>query len=858
MLSFPAKQRLCLPCRINRNVHARTPDTLSVWHPSNLRSSSSSASANKPADASSAAHTRPHGPETTPLPSKRGNKGQSRRKGLKSRSGKNALSTAARNGDVRFSPGWKQLLANINQFRPILKSCASSLVQEGADASTFQNVTIDEVLKAVELKGQLDKAFLETTSQLRNGYAGRLFAEVDADLGRIANVRPKPKALMAEESTKKALTTMGLVHAESSGPKSAPDQNSTTPTVKPRRVRNRSSQKNLTSTKDKDNTASEAGPSRTKALDRERLSTLDQQLVQEVSLKDFALVPLPIERSTVPTLGHDLSRVLFNPGVYQLQDPRSRVWNFDPYLGNIMPVSEFNYDALNKYITSSADSHLRDVALKHEQRYIGSTSSMSGVLSHFHFLLSAWRELTLNNLSRGFGDDGRQFTKIQRGPTAIFLRYKAGVYAVDADKEYDSANILMSLGRSMEKLLTNEKDEFERYRRTHDAQKDSQVQSTEPEAYHYSKLGQFLIRSQLDAYDPRLPGTGMFDLKTRAVAAVRMMVREHATGAGYQIKERFGTWESFEREYYDMMRSAFLKYSLQVRMGRMDGIFVAYHNTERLFGFQYIPLTEMDLALHGQSNRTLGDREFRLSVGLLSDIFDQATAQFPKQSLRFHFETREATSVQAPHMYIFAEPVSNEEIADIQTAKQAEIEAYEQRIFNPHRTHSPQKAKEAEDELEEQSDGRDEDATINVSPSHQSNAADVKSTVGGDLTPEQKAAASPEKPLLGWKLNISNIVNGSPVSRPQDLKETDTWSIRYTLTPFAEGPRQRNYTLCKNRRKTVLQAPQEQDDSVRYFMRRLVNLSRAGAEWRRRLDELDAQRDRVVLYGDRDSSRHEK
>lgn len=42
--------------------------------------------------------------------------------------------------------------------------------------------------------------------------------------------------------------------------------------------------------------------------------------------------------------------------------------------------------------------------------------------------------------------------------------------------------------------------------------------------------------------------------------------------------------------FYDMSRSAFLKYSMQVRIGDMDGIFVAYHNTARIFGFQYISL----------------------------------------------------------------------------------------------------------------------------------------------------------------------------------------------------------------------------------------------------------------------------
>jgi len=37
----------------------------------------------------------------------------------------------------------------------------------------------------------------------------------------------------------------------------------------------------------------------------------------------------------------------------------------------------------------------------------------------------------------------------------------------------------------------------------------------------------------------------------------------------------------------------------QARFGRMDGMFVAYHNTQELFGFEYIPLKEIDRAVAG-------------------------------------------------------------------------------------------------------------------------------------------------------------------------------------------------------------------------------------------------------------------
>lgn len=295
-----------------------------------------------------------------------------------------------------------------------------------------------------------------------------------------------------------------------------------------------------------------------------------------------------------------------------------------------MPVAEFDFNALREYITSSRDDSLKAIAVEHGKRYVGSSSSMTAALSHFHYLLSQWREINASMLSQGFPDKLRSFTQLSRCPSSIFLRWKDGTYAIDADKEFDTANVLSMLGKSMEKLLTLPTEDFERYRKNNtdqipDAERNS------PESYHYSTMGDFIMRSQLDAHDDRLPGTGMFDLKTRAVVAIRMDIKNWEHGMGYQIRSLRGEYESFEREYFDMIRSAFLKYSLQVRMGRMDGIFVAFHNTERIFGFQYISLPEMDVALHGQPDTCLGDQEFKLSLSLLNKILDRATKKFPEQ-----------------------------------------------------------------------------------------------------------------------------------------------------------------------------------------------------------------------------------
>lgn len=67
------------------------------------------------------------------------------------------------------------------------------------------------------------------------------------------------------------------------------------------------------------------------------------------------------------------------------------------------------------------------------------------------------------------------------------------------------------------------------------------------------------MRSQLDCHDPWLPRR-TFDLKTRAVLPVRMDVANYSRYRDYRLVKSHGLYCSFEREYYDMCRSALLKY----------------------------------------------------------------------------------------------------------------------------------------------------------------------------------------------------------------------------------------------------------------------------------------------------------
>ncbi|GFF53882.1 mRNA degradation protein pet127, mitochondrial [Aspergillus udagawae] len=579
--------------------------------------------------------------------------------------------------------------------------------------------------------------------------------------------------------------------------------------------------------------------------------------------EELSITPLKIQTPSVPRLSFGLDRVLFNPGVYHLRDPRSRVFNFDPYLGSIMPVTEFDFDALKEYITSSRDETLRRIAAKEKKKYVGSSSSMTSVLSHFHYLLSAWRPIDARNMSQGFPDKLRTFTRLLRAPAAMFLRYQDGVYAIDADKEFESANILMNLGKSLEKLLTLPKEDFERYRRTSTNKISPEEEQAIPEAYHYSTMGDFVMRSQLDAYDPRLPGTGMFDLKTRAVVSIRMDVRNFEHGLGYEIRHRFGGYESYEREFFDMIRAAFLKYSLQVRIGRMDGIFVAFHNIERIFGFQYISLPEMDQTLHGQSDTTLGDTEFQLSLALWNKILDKATEKFPKKSLRFHFETRDA---QTPFMYIFAEPVTDDEIHAIQTKNQEEIEAYQRRILDlPSKerikptTHAPSglkagsqpttPAKDKTDESSDKEEGSPEEISTTSNVDQETSATSDSSPASEIQDASAEQAHGAPRDLLAMTLTIKNELNGNYVERPSNFTASDKWTVQWELTEVKQPQAQSLYTACQNRRAKSLATRGEGESGVaaNVYIRKLRELSRQGREFRQKEDALDRKRGIVVL-----------
>ncbi|KIK69607.1 hypothetical protein GYMLUDRAFT_33983 [Collybiopsis luxurians FD-317 M1] len=364
----------------------------------------------------------------------------------------------------------------------------------------------------------------------------------------------------------------------------------------------------------------------------------------------------PTKQHPIVNLHHGLDRVLFNPGVHWLRDPRSRVYNFPPALGIIPKVFDFAFERLTGFIRSSRDQDLWALAKQEGRKFGGSTSSLSGMLCHIYFLLSGNKTVDTSALGLEFRREAPTFTPGQRMPASVIFNYHDGVYSIDSSSKSSDAdkNILVWMGMVLEKYLTVPSEEFLSYIRSHRTPSEKLTEEPMREAYRYSKSDKFVMRSQLDCHDSRLPGTGVFDIKTRACLPIRMDILNFEENSGYVIRRNSGFVESFEREYYDLIRSAFLKYQFQARIGNMDGVFVAYHNTARLFGFQYVSLEEMDQRLFGAAPGA-GDRVFQKSIELLELVSEEIASCFPGQSVKCMFETQDGVGKD---LNIWVEPYS--------------------------------------------------------------------------------------------------------------------------------------------------------------------------------------------------------
>lgn len=395
-----------------------------------------------------------------------------------------------------------------------------------------------------------------------------------------------------------------------------------------------------------------------------------------------------LDSSNIPRLQHNLDRALFSPGVHFLQDHRSRVYNFTPSLKNIIKYSDFNFNAIETFVNVSKDETLLQAANEQNKQFYSSTSSMTSALIQFYYLLNNYDPASTDRFA---------FPKLaganEKLPASLLIQPKGKnpttgqtVYAVESDKSADTEILLSAMGHCLEALLTTDPEQFELYKVT-----SSQLPEPTQNIYNYATYGDFLMRSQLDCYDLRLPGNGTFDLKTRAVCAIRYdSGNPDLENNQYQIWKLKGQFESFEREYTDLIRTgALLKYSFQARIGQMDGIYVAYHNINSFFGFQYLPLEEIDKVFYtydkGQPRyinaKTLddlqddlpshvADTQFKMSLEvwtkLLKTIISDLQEEHGETAFRLVLKSQRRPGTHEHRLKAMAVPLTSDQVSTLQ------------------------------------------------------------------------------------------------------------------------------------------------------------------------------------------------
>jgi len=352
----------------------------------------------------------------------------------------------------------------------------------------------------------------------------------------------------------------------------------------------------------------------------------------------FALTPASNARLpnvSVPTLAHDLSRVVEDGGVHPLLCPETQRYNFDPYLRLIRQPAEIAWENIPPYVPASRDDALREVARLEGASYLASTSSITGVLTALYHLVSSFRGTTLEGLSEFFQRQPRHFTRHAHKPVSVLLQPLDGMIAIDACKGIvNRESILMDLGHSMERMLTMEPGAFCRKFLRPQAQllTDEAISPMPDQAFNYSRCGDFVLRAQIDCRHPRTDEP--FDLKTRAAAPIRWDLDNYRDYLEYRITHLRGPMYSYEREFYDMIRSVFIKYCFQLRVGRMVGAFVTYHNTRECFGFEFVPLSEMEQYVFG--NTHWAREAFSAVMGLFQQILAHTAAHWHDALQRDH------------------------------------------------------------------------------------------------------------------------------------------------------------------------------------------------------------------------------
>lgn len=356
-------------------------------------------------------------------------------------------------------------------------------------------------------------------------------------------------------------------------------------------------------------------------------------------MKQVSLIS-PNEFDKIPSLASKLDLVVQKPGIYKLSDMKKYIGEqrYD-FLKTIPQPEEVDFDQIPPYSPPSTDSKLIDFARQQHCRYLMSTSTISYFLSHLYYNLSFFKEPNFGNVGNFHQKERMRFMNAQKKPYTSFMKCvdkEKNVWAFDSDSGMFAPNhlILIQMGKILERVYTMEPDHFNAT-----FIKGKQNLGLYPpvdDDYHRFMIlnDKICLRSQIDCKTTLADGRNIvFEIKTRALAPIRYDVFEWSKYLDYYIDPIYGEMHSYEREYYDLIRGAMLKYFFQLKIGQMDGAFVGYHNSRENFGFEYVKMSTIEKLLFSSSYKA--DMIFMLTTRVMSHLLDRIIDEIKHEGYEF-------------------------------------------------------------------------------------------------------------------------------------------------------------------------------------------------------------------------------
>jgi len=334
----------------------------------------------------------------------------------------------------------------------------------------------------------------------------------------------------------------------------------------------------------------------------------------------------PLKDIPIPCLCNGLEYVVKTRGLITRDTLGSIVkQDVSDFYKDLPQPEEIDSEIIGEYKPPSKDELLLSIGKKHKSQYLLATSTSIPIMSHIDYFITGFRSPLFNRLSYEYTNEPLRYIISLRKPTTSFATVVSSeplMIAIDSDEGFLEASnlIFLKMGGYIEHMITQNQQDFNRKFLLKNKPYRLPTDKARPEYHSFLKAGKMVLRSQIDAGIMDNKIIKKIEVKTRAITPQRYDAINYDQYFDYKLFKDIGLYESYEREYYDLIRGSFNKYLHQMTIGGMAGVIVAYHNTKEVFGFEYFDRWHLEKRVYG--SQEFAGVCFRAELALMQEVFD--------------------------------------------------------------------------------------------------------------------------------------------------------------------------------------------------------------------------------------------